>query len=239
MAMPDVVVKGRTGGTFKAYMSRPSAPPPGIKQMPGLVLIQEIFGVNEVMRNLADDYARQGYIVLCPDLFWRKKPGIQLTDKTQQEWDIAFALYRGFDEAKGVEHLGSTMDELRRTPGCSGKVGAVGYCLGGKLAYLMSTRTTIDCSVGFYGVGIDASLTEASKIRKPLMLHVAEDDQFVPHDVQDKIVAALGKQPQITLHKYANVNHAFAREGGKHFNADAARVANKRTTDFLVKNLYI
>ena len=130
------------------------------------------------------------------------------------------------------------MDELRRTPGCSGKVGAVGYCLGGKLAYLMSTRTTIDCSIGYYGIGIDAALTEAAKIRKPLMLHVAEDDQFVPHDVQDKMKAMLGKNPQIAMHTYPRADHAFAREGGKNFHADFARAANKRTADFLTKNLF-
>lgn len=236
--MPEVTVKGKFGGTFKAYMARPAAPPAGVKNMPGIVLIQEIFGVNEVMRRLADDFAKQGYIVLCPDLFWRIKPGIQITDKTQQEWDLAFSLFQRFDQNKGAEDLGSTMDELRRTPGCSGKVGAVGYCLGGKMAYLMSTRTTIDVAIGFYPVQLDAALNEASKIRKPLMLHIAEEDQFVPHDVQDKIQAVLGKNPAVTLHKYAGMNHAFAREGGKHFNADMARVANKRTSDFLGKNLY-
>lgn len=236
--MPEVTVKGKFGGTFKAYMARPSAPPPGVKNMPGIVLIQEIFGVNDVMRRLADDYAKQGYVVLCPDLFWRIKPGIQITDKTQQEWDLAFSLFQRFDQNKGVEDLSSTMDELRRTPGCSGRVGAVGYCLGGKLAYMMSTRTTIDVAVGFYPVAIDAALNEAPKIKKPLMLHIAEEDQFVPHDVQDKIVANLGKNPLVTLHKYAGMNHAFAREGGKHFNADNARVANKRTSDFVAKHLY-
>jgi carboxymethylenebutenolidase len=102
----------------------------------------------------------------------------------------------------------------------------------------MSARTTIDCAVSYYGVAIDAALNEASKIKKPLMLHVAEDDQFVPHDVQDKMTAVLGKNPLVTMHKYTGVNHAFAREGGKHFNADSARVANKRTADFLAKNLY-
>lgn len=236
--MPEVTVKGKFGGTFKAYLARPQAAPPGVKNMPGIVLIQEIFGVNEVMRRLADDYAKQGYVVLCPDLFWRIKPGIQITDKTQQEWDLAFSLFQRFDQNKGIEDLGSTMDELRRTPGCSGKVGAVGYCLGGKLAYLMATRTTIDCAVGYYGVALDAALNEAPKMRKPLMLHIAEEDQFVPHDVQDKIVAVLGKNPLVTLHRYANMNHAFAREGGKHFNADNAHVANKRTSDFLARNLY-
>jgi len=237
--MPEITVKGKFGGTFKAYMARPNAPPQGVKNMPGIVLIQEIFGVNDVMRRLADDFSKQGYIVLCPDLFWRIKPGIQITDKTQQEWDLAFSLFQRFDQNKGLEDLGSTMDELRRTPGCSGKVGAVGYCLGGKMAYLMSTRTTIDCAVGFYPVAVDAALNESGKIRKPLMLHIAEEDQFVPHDVQDKIVATLGKNPLVTLHKYPGMNHAFARDGGKHFNADNARVANKRTADFIAKNLYV
>jgi carboxymethylenebutenolidase len=236
--MPEVTVKGKFGGTFKAYMARPQNPPAGVKNMPGIVLIQEIFGVNDVMRRLADEYAKLGFVVLCPDLFWRIKPGIQITDKTQKEWDLAFSLFQRFDQNKGVEDLGSTMDELRRTPGCSGRVGAVGYCLGGKLAYLMATRTTIDCAVGYYGVAIDAALNEASKIRKPLMLHIAEEDQFVPHDVQDKIYAVLGKNPAVILHRYANVNHAFARDGGKHFNADAAHVANRRTNDFLLKQLY-
>ena len=123
--MPEITVKGKFGGTFKAYAARPQTPPPGVKNMPGIVLIQEIFGVNDVMRRLADEYARQGYIVLCPDLFWRFKPGIVLTDKTQKEWDLAFALFQKFDQNKGTEDLASTMDELRRTPGCSGKVGAV------------------------------------------------------------------------------------------------------------------
>lgn len=236
--MPEITVKGKFGGTFKAYAARPSTPPPGVKNMPGLVLIQEIFGVNDVMRKLADDYAKQGYIVLCPDLFWRIKPGIAITDKTQKEWDLAFSLFQRFDQNKGVEDLGSTMDELRRTPGCSGKVGTAGYCLGGKLAYLMSTRTTIDCAAGYYPVALDVALNEASKIKKPLMLHIAEEDQFVPPDVQEKIVAGLGKNPLVTLHKYPNVNHAFAREGGKNFDADSARVANKRTADFLARNLY-
>jgi len=236
--MPEVTVKGKFGGTFKAYGARPSAAPNGAKNMPGLVLIQEIFGVNDVMRRLADGFAQQGYIVLCPDLFWRIKPGIAITDKTQKEWDLAFSLFQRFDQNKGAEDVASTMDELRRTPGCSGKVGAVGYCLGGKLAYLTSTRTNIDCSVGYYGVAIDQALAEAGKIKKPLMLHIAEEDQFVPHDVQDKMTTVLGKNPMVTLHKYPNVNHAFARDGGKNFDADSARVANKRTNDFLAKHLY-
>ena len=84
---------------------------------------------------------------------------------------------------------------------------------------------------------IDAALTEAPKIKKPLMLHVAEDDQFVPHDVQDKMKAVLGKNPLVTMHTYPRADHAFARDGGKNFHADFARTANKRTADFFAKNL--
>ena len=150
----------------------------------------------------------------------------------------AFDLYYEFDYDLAVRDMEDTAGYLKSLGVCNGKVGSVGYCLGGKLAYLMSTRTTIDCSVGYYGVAIDSALSEASKIKKPLMLHIAEEDQFVPHDVQEKMVAMLSKNPQVTLHKYPRVNHAFAREGGKNFDADSSRVANKRTADFLAKHLY-
>src|SRR5690606_11797894 len=110
------------------------------------------------------------------DLFWRQEPGIEITDRTQAEWDRAFQLYQGFDEAKGVEDLAATIAVARTLEGASGKVGDVGYCLGGKLAYLCATRTDADCSVGYYGVGIENALDEARSIRKPLMLHIAEED---------------------------------------------------------------
>ncbi len=235
--MPEITVKGRFGGTFKAYGARPSAPPPGVKNMPGLVLIQEIFGVNDVMRRLADEYAKQGYIVLCPDLFWRIKPGIAITDKTQKEWDLAFSLFQRFDQNKGVEDLGSTMDELRRTPGCSGKVGAVGYCLGGKLAYLMATRSNADCNVSYYGVGIQDLLGEATNIKKPYLTHIAGKDQFVPPEAQQKIQAGLKGNNQVTIHLYPQQDHAFARVGGDHYDKGAAATANDRTVAFLKQHL--
>jgi carboxymethylenebutenolidase len=231
--MSDVTIRAADGGSFSGYLATPKS-----GKGPGILVIQEIFGVNKVMRDITDGFAAQGYVALCPDLFWRQEPGIQLTDKTEAEWARAFQLYQGFDEAKGVDDLKATLAHLRGLPACTGKGGSVGYCLGGKLAYLMSARTTIDCSVSYYGVAIDAALNEASKIKKPLMLHVAEDDQFVPHDVQDKMVAVLGKNPLVTMHKYPGVNHAFAREGGKNYDADSARVANKRTSDFLLKHIY-
>ncbi len=225
--MPDIKINGKDG-SFMAYQSGSGGP--------GIVLIQEIFGVNKVMRDLADGYARQGYTVLCPDLFWRQEPGIQITDKTQAEWDKAFALFKGFDQAKGVEDLIATLAHLRTLPGVK-KAGSVGYCLGGQLAYLMATRSDADCSVSYYGVGLDGLLGEAGKIKKPLLMHIAEKDRFVPPEAQAKVKQALSNNAQVTMHTYPGQDHAFARAGGEHYNKEAADLANKRTAEFFKKNL--
>lgn len=230
--MSEVTISAKDGATFSAYLATPGATP-----APGVVLIQEIFGVNAVMRALADGFANQGYIVLCPDLFWRQEPGIQITDQTQEEWAKAFELYQGFDEAKGVDDLIATLDHLRGLEACTGKVGCVGYCLGGKLAYLMATRSNIDCSVGYYGVGIEAALDEASNITKPLLLHIAEQDQFVSKEAQAEIKEGLAGKDLITIHGYAGMDHAFARVGGEHYDEAAAALANGRSEAFLKANL--
>ena len=141
--MTDIKIAARDSGSFAAYVATPAAGTGG----PGILVIQEIFGVNQVMRDLCDGFARQGYIAMCPDLFWRQEPGIQITDKTEAEWAKAFSLYKGFDEAKGVADLVASLEALRKYPGCSGRVGSVGFCLGGKLAYLMATRSDADCNV--------------------------------------------------------------------------------------------
>jgi carboxymethylenebutenolidase len=231
--MSEIKIKAKDGsGQFMAYVAKP---PSG--KGPGIVLAQEIFGVNKVMRDLADGFAQQGYMVACADLFWRQKPGIQITDRSEAEWAQAFELYKGFNEAKGVDDLIATLEVLRIMPGSTGKAGSVGYCLGGKLAYLMATRSSVDCSVGYYGVGIENALGEAKNIKKPLMLHVAEKDQFCPPDAQAKIKAMLGANTLVTLHSYAGQDHAFARVGGEHWNQAAAELANRRTAEFLRQNL--
>jgi carboxymethylenebutenolidase len=230
--MTDVTVRAADGGSFGAYLATPKS-----GKGPGILLIQEIFGVNRVMRDLADGFAAQGYAVLCPDIFWRQEPGIQITDKTDAEWQKAFSLYKGFNEAKGADDLKATLAHLRKLPACTGKVGSVGYCLGGKLAYLMATRSDADCSVSYYGVAIDAALDEAKNIKKPLLMHMAEKDQFVPAQAQEKIKAALKGNPHVAIHVYPGMDHAFARVGGQHYNKAAADLANSRTAAFFKKNL--
>lgn len=223
-------------GNFSAYVASPRVPTGGSKAV-GIVVIQEIFGVNKVMRELCDALAAQGYLAICPDLFWRQEPGIELTDRTDAEWQRAFQLYQGFDERAGVEDLKASLDHIKGFGSCSGKVGTIGYCLGGKLAYLMATRSTADCSVSYYGVGIENALNEADKIYRPLLMHVAAEDRFVPKESQAKIMDALGANRNIVIHLYPGVDHAFARVGGAHWNAAAAALANERTAKFLAANL--
>lgn len=231
MAGRDITISG-PDGNFSGYLSTP-----GAGTGPGVVVIQEIFGVNAVMRAVADALAARGYLALCPDLFWRLKPGIQLTDKTKAEWDQAFALMNRFDADAGVKDIQATITQLRNLQGCTGKVGAVGYCLGGLLAYLTAARTDSDASIGYYGVNIQTKLAEAKTIRKPLMLHIAAKDQFVPLEAQKQIVDGLKSNPLVTIHIYPEMDHAFAREGGEHYDKACADLANGRTATFFRQHL--
>jgi carboxymethylenebutenolidase len=225
MASRFIEMKAADGsGHFSGYLSLPSS-----GTGPGLVIAQEIFGVNKTMRDVADYYAEEGYVVLVPDLFWRQQPKVEL-GYTEADWQRAFGYYQGFNEAKGVDDMQTAITALRGRPELTGgKVGVLGFCLGGKLAYLSACRTDADVAVGYYGVGIDAALDEADSIKKPLLLHVAELDKFCPPEARDKIVKALSGHPHVTLHVYPGVDHAFARDGGDHYHRPSALMAHERS----------
>jgi carboxymethylenebutenolidase len=231
MAGRDITIVG-ADGAFGGYLAVPSS-----GRGAGIVVIQEIFGINQVMRDLVDGFAAHGYFALAPDLFWRLEHGVQLTDKTDAEWQRAFDLMGRFDPDKGVSDIQATIDMLRTQPGCTGKVGAVGYCLGGLLAFLTAARTNADACVGYYGVNIHEKLGEARNIRKPLMLHIAGKDQFVPPEAQKKIQDSLRGNPLVTLQLYPEMDHAFARAGGAHYDKACADLANGRTSTFFRQHL--
>ena len=216
-------------GAFTAYIASPA-------QANGraLVVIQEIFGVNKVMRDLADTYAAQGYFAVVPDLFWRIQPGIDITDQTPEEWQQAFDYFGKFNVDQGVVDIQATIDYVRQI---HATIGAVGYCLGGLLAYLTATRTTINASVSYYGVGIQDRLAEATAETKPLLLHVASEDSFVNKDAQAAMKAGLSGHAQIEMYTYEGLDHAFARVGGEHYDATGAKLANERTMAFFAEAL--
>ena len=229
--MPHVTVTV-PDGSFSAYLATPAE-----AKRPGILVCQEIFGVNAVMRNLCDELAKNGYVALCPDLFWRQEPGIDITDQTDAEWARAFELFQGFDVDKGIDDLKASLALLRARPECTGAAGTIGYCLGGKLAYLMATRSDTDCSVAYYGVGLDELVGEAGAIRRPVLMHMAGKDQFVPPEAQEKIKTGLTGHPQVRIEFYPEMDHAFCRVGGAHYDKANADLANERTAAFLKSQL--
>lgn len=230
--MSETLTINTPDGAFSAYVARPKA-----ANAPAIVVIQEIFGVNKVMRDICDGLAAQGFVAVCPDLFWRIEPGIDITDQSEAEWKKAFELFNAFDVDAGVSDIAATIAATRKLDGVNGKVGAVGYCLGGLLAFLTATRTDIDAAVSYYGVGIEKHVGEAEKLARPLLMHIAEKDQFVPPEAQQLILNALKDHPQIEVHTYEGRDHAFAREGGAHHDAADAAKANGRSLTFFQKAL--
>ena len=211
-------------GSFDAYVAKPAS-----GEGPAIIVIQEIFGVNPWIREVADRYAAMGYVAVAPDLFWRIRPGIELNDRDPGELQQAFDLFGQFDVAKGVEDIQATIDAARVMS--SGKVGAIGFCLGGLLAFLTACRTDADAVSSYYGVAIDNFLGEANKISKPTLVHIAGEDKFVSKDAQDKINKAMTNHPAVTLFNYSGQEHAFARDRGEHYNAESAELANQRSKD--------
>jgi carboxymethylenebutenolidase len=226
-----IKVKSFDGGEFEVYLALPAS-----GYGPGIVVLQEIFGINQYLRDVADWYAAHGFVAVVPDLFWRIQPGIELSDRGD-DWKRAIELYQKIDEAKAVEDAAATLEFLRKHPACSGRAGALGFCMGGNLAYLLSVRFKPDCAVSYYGVGIEKSLDEAKNLNNPLLLHIGGLDKFCPPEAQAQIQAALDANPLVTIHDYPGMDHAFARTGGEHYDAAAAELANLRTLEFLVSHL--
>jgi carboxymethylenebutenolidase len=226
-------IQSHDGQSFDAHVVYPETDGPA----PAVVVIQEIFGVNAVMRGICEHLSQAGFIAICPDIFWRQERNVDITDGTEEEWQKAFSLYKGFNLENGVKDLISTAETIRKDAVCNGKVGSVGYCLGGRLAFLMATRSKTDCNVSYYGVALEEHLSEAPNIQNPLLMHIAGEDEFVPPPTREKIVTALKGNPLIDLRVYLHVGHAFARRGGKHYDEKAAQEANYATADFLSTHL--
>ncbi len=229
--MAEITISASDGsGTFFAYVARPKSAPAG-----AVVVIQEIFGVNAGMRAITDALADWGFVALCPDLFWRLEPRVDLTDRTQAEWDKAFALFKAFDQDKGVADLKATLAAARTLPEANGRVATMGFCLGGRLAALMALQSDADANVSYYGVGLEGLAGELRSVSRPLLMHIAENDRFVPKEAQGTVLAAVLPNPMVEAYVYPGVDHAFARVGGQHWDGRAAAIANGRTAAFLAR----
>jgi carboxymethylenebutenolidase len=217
--------------SFAGYIARPDG-----AAKAAVIVIQEIFGVNPGIRQKCDKLAAEGYIALAPDLFWRLKPGIELDPDVEVEFAEALDWMGRFDQDQGIKDIQAAINFLRETEGTA-KVGCVGYCLGGRLAFMSAARTDINASVGYYGVGIDGLLGEANAIANPVMLHIPTADGFVPPEAQAAMHAGLDGHDKVTLHDYEGLDHGFATEVGKRRDEAAATLADSRTSAFFADAL--
>lgn len=219
-------------GNMGAYLAVPDQKPVG-----AIIAIMEIWGVNDTMRAHAHEFAQAGYICLVPDLFWRQEPGVELSDHNPDDVQKAFDLYYYFDYDLGVRDMEDTMKYLRTIEGGNGKVGSVGYCLGGKLCFLMCCRTDIDCAVAYYGTYIEHAIKEAPNLRRPFCWHMAQKDRWVQTEVCAFIERKISPNPLVTIHKYPNADHAFARHGGKTYSEPEAVEALEKSIQFFDQHL--
>lgn len=202
-----------------------------------VIVIQEIFGVNEGIRRKCAHFAGLGYLALAPDLFWRLEPGIELDPDVPDQFQHALDLMGRLDQDQAIADIEAVIRAARGRLGPGGKVGCVGFCLGGRLAFMTAARTDIDASVAYYGVGLDNLLHERNAIARPLLLHIAGADHFVPPEQQEKIHEGLDDHPRVTIHDYPGEDHGFAAEMGKRRSEDAARLADSRTEAFFADHL--
>lgn len=228
----DITVSGKDG-VFGGYLATPVS-----GKGPAVVVIQEVFGINRWVRSVADMMAAEGYVALAPDLFWRIAPGIQLDPAKPEEFQKGLALYGKYDFAKALEDITSTMAHLRTAPGASGKVGVMGFCAGGLLAYMAAAASDADAISSYYGGGINGKLDLMARIRKPTLLHLAGVDGFMPPEAQDKIKEAAAKNPAVTVHVYPGAHHGFCRDTDpKNYDAAACKLAHGRTLELFKRHL--
>lgn len=219
-------------GPMGAYIAVPDRTPVG-----AVIAIMEIWGVNDTMRAHAKEFAEAGFLCLVPDLFWRQEPGVELSDKNPAHVQKAFDLYYEFDYDLGVQDMEDTRAFLKTLPESNGKVGAVGYCLGGKLCYLMCCRTDIECAVAYYGTYIEHNIKEVKNLHRPFMLHMAMQDRWVQAEVNDMLERRLSPNRLVTIHKYQEADHAFARHGSKVYRKADADRALKLSIEFFQQHL--
>ncbi len=219
-------------GAFGAYIARPKTSP-----VPAVVVLHEVFGVNADIRRTCDELAEQGFIAVAPDLFWRQEPGVDLSVTSEPDWQHGLRLYQAYDRDVGAKDVNDTVNAVAKLPGCTGKVAVLGYCLGGLLVYLTAVRYGVDAGVAYHGGDTEKYLGEVDGLRAPLLMHLAEEDEFISKSAQAAIKAALANKPNATVYSYPGQNHAFSRHNGAHYNAAAAALAHERTNEFLNRQL--
>lgn len=219
------------GNNFRGYLS---LPPTGTG--PGIVLIQEIWGVNAHIQSVADQYAQDGYVVLAPDVFWRLSPGVNL-DYDEAGSSQAFDYMKRLDFPQAVADLTLAVQVLRGLSESRGGVASLGFCMGGLLSYLCAANAGVEAAVCYYGGGISNHLDQAAKISCPILFHFAEKDHYIPHDAVEAVKTAFANKRNAVIETYPEVDHGFNCWARHSYNQKAAAVAHGLSLSFLGKVL--
>jgi carboxymethylenebutenolidase len=231
--MPQIAIETLAhDGRFNAYVAEPEGTPRG-----AIIVIQEIFGVNPGIRAKCDHWAARGYLSLAPDLFWRIREGVELDPDVPAQFQEALGLMQKLNQDKAIADIEACIRAARSRLPEGGRVGCVGYCLGGRLAFMTATRTDVDASVGYYGVGLEGLLGEQHAIARPLLLHIAGADHFVTPDKQALIHEGLDDHERVTIYDYPGEDHGFATESGNRRIEQAAQLADCRTEAFFAEHI--
>ena len=230
--MKDRITIAGRDGAFGGYIARPKTLP-----APAVIVLHEVFGVNADIRKTCAELAEQGFLAVAPDLFWRQEPGVDLSVTSESDWQHGLRLYQAYDRDAGAKDVKDTANVVGKLPECTGKVAVLGYCLGGLMTFLTAARYGADAAVVYHGGDTEKYLGEIEGFDAPLLMHLAEEDEFISKPAQAQIKSALARKPKATVHSYPGQHHAFARHNGTHYNAVAAALANGRTREFLNKQL--
>jgi carboxymethylenebutenolidase len=230
--MEDRITIEGQDGTFNAYIARPTIMPAAT-----VVVLQELFGVNADIRKTCDELAKQGFVAVAPDLFWRQEPGIDLNVTSEADWQHGLRLYQAYDRDAGVRDIQDTLKAVANLPECTGKIGVQGYCLGALMTFLTAVRAQVNAAVAYHGADTEKYLGEVQNLHAPLLMHLGQEDEFISKAAQAQIKAALAGKANATVYSYPGQRHAFARHNGTHYNAAAAALANGRTSEFLQREL--
>ena len=233
MSSKTATITAHDGGTFSGYLALPES-----GRGPGIVVIQEIFGITRYLREACDRLAKLGYVALAPDLYWRIQPGTDLDEQQADALPNAFGMMQKLDWAQAVDDAIATVEHLRAQPETGGRAGILGFCLGGGISYFVAAQDSPDTCVSYYGSAVPDALHIAGEVHCPILFHFGTADEYIPAEKREAVVNAFASHTDHEVHVHEGAGHAFDNWNAAMFHhAEAAAEAWPQTVAFLQRTL--
>ncbi len=232
----SITLIAEDGHRLSAYRAAPKGTPRG-----GIVVIQEIFGVNDYIKGVCERLAKLGYVALAPDLYWRLEPGIAIDEKEPGGLQKAFDNVGKLDFAKAGDDAVAALEHLRALPEVAGgRAGIIGFCLGGGISYMVAALSDPVTCVSYYGSAVPNALELAGQVKGPILFHFGGADDYIPAEKQQAVREAFAQNQQAEFHVHEGAGHAFDNHNAAMFHHErAAREAWAQTVEFLKRTLLV